>query len=337
MAKIRYPNHSVPFNSGFRITQFFGSNASYYKKFGLDGHEGLDLVPLSGDWNIKCIEHGVVIRDIDDPIQGKAYGNYVLVWNEKNKRGWWYCHMVKNMVEHGQFVKRGQILGRMGDTGNTSGAHLHLGLRYGTKMKRPINMDNGYMGFVDPLPVVLKIAGGGDLNKMEIEKDTFEQLVTKATELDELKGGKTVNGKKLVDETWIEERKQEIQGLNKQNQSLKDQTAEIYKALDVTQFSEAVGEIEKLIGFEDILRRKNKELEDANKKVDRLEVQNGGQKSTILELSEKVLKLEQEIRQLRTQPTTTPPKPPEKPPKETRGLFDAIVSLIKRLLTRGGE
>lgn len=50
-----------------------------------------------------------------------------------------YGHLLSTRVEPGQFVLRGQIIGRVGTSGMTTGPHLHYGVRY-----------NGQV--VDPLP-----------------------------------------------------------------------------------------------------------------------------------------------------------------------------------------
>lgn len=167
---------NTPFKNGYKVTQVFGARPEYYGQFGFDGHEGVDLIPIDSDWNMYAIEDGTVIRDYDDPRTGGAYGNYCLIWNDKNRRGWWYCHMSKNSVYPGQEIKRGDQVGVMGDTGNTSGAHLHLGLRYGDVNKNPINTDNGYKGFVDPLPVLkeLNMEGEVPLKNTNIDWYDFE-------------------------------------------------------------------------------------------------------------------------------------------------------------------
>jgi hypothetical protein len=165
---------NTPFKNGYKVTQVFGARPEYYGQFGFDGHEGVDLIPLDSDWNMYCIEDGTVIRDYDDPRTGGAYGNYALVWNEENCRGWWYCHMSKNAVYVGQEVKRGDLIGVMGETGNTDGAHLHLGLRYGNENKEPINTDNGYKGFVDPLPVLKELNMEGEMPLKNTNIDWYD-------------------------------------------------------------------------------------------------------------------------------------------------------------------
>jgi len=144
-----------PFNKGYKITQLFGSNPSYYSQWGFKGHEGIDLIPLDSDWNVLSMEDGVVLRDIDLPRDN--YGIYCVVWNRKNKRAWWYCHLKNNQVSVGQEVKAGDVLGVMGATGKVTGAHLHLGLRYSDDNGNAINIDNGYKGFVDPLNLLQEL------------------------------------------------------------------------------------------------------------------------------------------------------------------------------------
>lgn len=144
-----------PFNKEYKITQLFGSNPSYYSQWGFKGHEGIDLIPLDSDWNVLSMEDGVVLRDIDLPRDN--YGIYCVVWNRKNKRAWWYCHLKNNQVSVGQEVKAGDVLGVMGATGKVTGAHLHLGLRYSDDNGNAINIDNGYKGFVDPLNLLQEL------------------------------------------------------------------------------------------------------------------------------------------------------------------------------------
>lgn len=161
MAKLLYPELTLPWANGLRITQFFGSNAAYYSKFGFNGHEGADIVPITGTWDYSCVEGGKVVRDTDDIRIAGAYGNKVVIWNPDTLRAWWYCHNEKNIVQLGQVVKTGERIARMGQSGNTTGPHIHLGLRMSNKDGIAINLNNGYKGFVDPLPVMLKLAGEG--------------------------------------------------------------------------------------------------------------------------------------------------------------------------------
>ncbi len=148
----------VPFANGYIVTQVFGANPQNYQQFGLKGHEGIDLYPTGSDHSIYCIEDGIVAQDVDvtsDP-QNK-YGIYVVVFNQASRRKWWYCHMTRNYVLAGQPVPRGAKLGEMGSTGNTTGPHLHLGVKNTDAGGNPRDTTNGYFGFIDPAPVMKQV------------------------------------------------------------------------------------------------------------------------------------------------------------------------------------
>lgn len=149
----------VPFVPGAIVTQRFGENPDRYRPFGLKGHEGIDFVPQGEDKKVYAVESGIVWRDVDDPVQGKAYGNNVVVFCAWSRRLWYYAHLAENYVQKGDRVLRGQALGLMGATGNTTGPHLHLGLRLTDANGNPLNTGNGFLGFVDPVPVLEQIAG----------------------------------------------------------------------------------------------------------------------------------------------------------------------------------
>ncbi len=145
---------NVPFAGGYQITQVFGVNPDNYSQFGLKGHDGLDLVPRDSDITIHCVEDGIVTKDIDDPNVGKAYGIYVVINNASSLRSWYYCHLSVNNVSVGQAIKRGDVIGKMGSTGNVTGPHLHIGLKNTDAAGNALNTNNGFYGCVDPLPVL---------------------------------------------------------------------------------------------------------------------------------------------------------------------------------------
>lgn len=149
----------IPFSGGNRLTQGFGENPDKYKQFGLNGHEGLDLTPLGADQKVYAVESGSVTQDFDDPVAGKSYGIHVVIYVPTNRRLWYYAHLAENYVSTGDKVLRGQPVGLMGSTGNTTGPHLHLGLRLTDANGQPINTTNGYTGFVDPAAMLAQLTG----------------------------------------------------------------------------------------------------------------------------------------------------------------------------------
>lgn len=137
------------FIGNFPKTQIFGARPEYYKQFGLKGHEGVDWGCPVGTQIISATD-GIVVRDVDDPKSGN-YGVHVVVWDKAQGCATWYCHLSSNSVETGDAVVRGQLIGISGNTGNTSGPHLHLNLCRTDANGNRIDTNNGYKGFINPL------------------------------------------------------------------------------------------------------------------------------------------------------------------------------------------
>ena len=59
-----------------------------------------------------------------DPL---LYGNYVLIDGAKTAQDYFYAHMLApSAVAEGRRVHTGQVLGRIGQTGNAAGTPCHL-------------------------------------------------------------------------------------------------------------------------------------------------------------------------------------------------------------------
>jgi murein DD-endopeptidase MepM/ murein hydrolase activator NlpD len=71
---------------------------------------------------------------------GSGYGNYVVV-RHYNGLETLYGHFSKTLVEVGQQVKAGEVLGLGGSTGRSTGPHLHYEVRY---QGNPIDPENLY-------------------------------------------------------------------------------------------------------------------------------------------------------------------------------------------------
>lgn len=110
-----YPFLRTDYN---RITQLFA-----IRRHPITGkvsfHHGLDMV-TEYQGLIIASASGIVSEVGND----RFYGNYVII-----KHGEYYTlygHLLEYYLYKGQTVKKGQFLGRMGDTGYSEGAHLHF-------------------------------------------------------------------------------------------------------------------------------------------------------------------------------------------------------------------
>jgi murein DD-endopeptidase MepM/ murein hydrolase activator NlpD len=86
-------------------------------------HTGLDFSAPAGA-EIVSVARGIVTEATWDD----AYGNLVKVELEDGT-AIWYAHQTSYVVEVGQEVNPGDLIGYVGDTGNTTGPHLHLEVR----------------------------------------------------------------------------------------------------------------------------------------------------------------------------------------------------------------
>ncbi|WP_162009977.1 M23 family metallopeptidase [Paenibacillus xylanilyticus] len=119
---------SNPFE-GYRITSPFDMRihpVSGLKKF----HWGIDLVISPADGPIYAFVAGEVMH-AKMGVSGSGFGNYGIVVAIKDDKGYLhvYAHLSAAGVNVGQQVKRGQLIGKQGNTGISSGAHLHYEVR----------------------------------------------------------------------------------------------------------------------------------------------------------------------------------------------------------------
>ena len=87
-------------------------------------HKGLDIKVYIGD-TIRCAFDGRV-RIVK--YEGRGYGKYVVVRHD-NGLETYYAHMSKQLVKENQTVKAGDPLGLGGNTGRSTGSHLHFETR----------------------------------------------------------------------------------------------------------------------------------------------------------------------------------------------------------------
>lgn len=88
-------------------------------------HYGTDLNLNTGDPVYSGFDGIVRIKSYDR----YGYGYYIVI-RHKNGLETVYGHLSKQLVDIGQEVKAGDIIGKGGSTGRSTGSHLHYELRY---------------------------------------------------------------------------------------------------------------------------------------------------------------------------------------------------------------
>lgn len=110
-----------------RITGRYGEDRKDHK------HGGIDI-PMPAGSNISLKQNfgnnfTVVEKNRNPAVQGKGYGNYIIIEGEKDGKPVRYlmAHMQSaSPLKVGQKINSGEILGQVGSTGKSTGNHLHL-------------------------------------------------------------------------------------------------------------------------------------------------------------------------------------------------------------------
>lgn len=100
-------------------------------------HKGVDLSTYrTGDAILATADGQVVTVDFDP-----GFGNYVII---KHKHGFYtrYAHMQSFRVTRGQYVQQGQTIGYIGNTGVSTGPHLHYEVHIGSDVVDPMKYLN---------------------------------------------------------------------------------------------------------------------------------------------------------------------------------------------------
>lgn len=104
------------------VSQKFDEHPEWYKRFGLYAHNGLDYAAPLGTPVLAA--HVGTVQVGWDP---QGYGNWVRVVGSRMTTI--YAHLSHVSVQAGDRVQPGDQLGLVGSTGNSTGPHLHFGLR----------------------------------------------------------------------------------------------------------------------------------------------------------------------------------------------------------------
>lgn len=174
-----------PFDGNWILTQGFGENPSSYSRFGMLGHNGLDYGTPTGT-PILAPHAGKVVETTSDPT---GYGLYVKI--ESSTEGSVLAHLKSFSVNVGDTVTEGKQVGISGNTGNSTGPHLHWGY-----YKIPRNRNNGYAGFIDQAPLLPPRgdAPSSDIDLVRKERDANWELYQNVKkQLDEMRKARDDN------------------------------------------------------------------------------------------------------------------------------------------------
>lgn len=170
----------LPFKGDYKLGQgfankFYRNGVDVYAQYGLQGHNGLDHdVPCYTP--LYAMISGKVIEVADEGNIG--YGKYVKI--ENDKEGALVAHLSSfSSIKVGDQVIEGEtLIGKSGTSGNSTGCHTHTGY-----YRFPRNRQNGFAGYIDPIPYITKGGGsvtdykGYDLDNKDSMKVAVDVLV----------------------------------------------------------------------------------------------------------------------------------------------------------------
>jgi murein DD-endopeptidase MepM/ murein hydrolase activator NlpD/predicted chitinase len=119
--------------------------SGFVRNDGKTGHGAIDLAGKIGDKIMAPISG--VARVLSEKESG-GYGNMVEVTDSVTGVKHMLAHMDKTMVKTGDVIKAGQQIGTVGNTGKSTGAHLHHEIR--DKSGKKIDPSQFYTGVTDP-------------------------------------------------------------------------------------------------------------------------------------------------------------------------------------------
>lgn len=122
----------------------------------------------------------------------EGYGNYIIINHEENYATV-YAHLSEILVRENQRLTKGQVIGKSGSSGNSTGPHLHFELRKATikidpkpLMQNVVDLDNTsvstefdtvHTGLVKVVCDVANVRCHCDMNRVVTQKNYGDQLI----------------------------------------------------------------------------------------------------------------------------------------------------------------
>ncbi|MDD5026823.1 MAG: M23 family metallopeptidase [Candidatus Peribacteraceae bacterium] len=143
----------------YRISQWFGERVSYYTRYGLkNGHNGIDLaIPIGTDLyapfdgyitygNEGSSGYGKFVTLISDPMGPQEIRKRVDLGHLSNS--------ILGLA--GTFVYSGTRIAMSGNTGDSTGPHVHITYKQLDKFNTTLHYDNGSKGALDVSSFILE-------------------------------------------------------------------------------------------------------------------------------------------------------------------------------------
>ncbi|MBQ8208549.1 MAG: peptidoglycan DD-metalloendopeptidase family protein [Clostridia bacterium] len=171
-----------PFLGGFKVTSPYGERTLNGKT---DFHRGLDIVGLKTK-EVRAVIGGRVLTSqiiTDRTDLTWQWGNYICILGDDGNCIY-YCHLDSRAAVTGQRVEKGDIIGIMGNTGYSFGAHTHFEVR---KSDRRTAIDPAeYLG-------IPNAAGEYDIEKTSVSP-WAEEAIKWAVDTEIMKGSIDAEG-----------------------------------------------------------------------------------------------------------------------------------------------
>lgn len=151
---------NIPLTGTFRVTCEYKRKGNWAAGW----HTGIDLV---------C-DNDIIYGTCDGTVTkigwDNSYGNYITVKAPDGKFHW-FCHLSKITCTEGQKISRTTQIGVMGNTGNSTGKHLHFEIR---------NSSNKYADNSNPADYmrIPNVVGSYDSNNYQIANSTSNPNTT---------------------------------------------------------------------------------------------------------------------------------------------------------------
>ncbi len=130
----RIDNTQYKFNDDSRFIWPVPSSKRVSSKFGKRRgrhHDGVDIPAVTGTHIVASASGTVAVAG-----KMRGYGKVIVI---KHADGYHpvYAHNSKHFVRKGQSVSQGEVIGRVGSTGRSTGPHLHFEIRRKNRVRNP--------------------------------------------------------------------------------------------------------------------------------------------------------------------------------------------------------